>query len=483
MIFNSFSFAVFFIIVLLVCYIIQNTDSLGVDKRIRIRNIFLLCASYYFYAFLKWEFVLLLLLTTLINFFCTSQLVKARHNGNKKKIKAWKWIAFISSLGILCYFKYTNFFIDSINEALILLGISPKLELLQIILPIGISFFTFQALTYTLDVYNGKMEARKNFVDVALFISFFPTILSGPIEKARKFLPQIEEERRVTLDGILEGGKRFIWGLFKKMVIADRLAAYVGEIYSYDPSNCSSITLIVTTVFYSFQVYADFSGYSDMAIGIGRALGFQLSENFKFPYFSTSVKDYWRRWHATLSSWFTQYVYFPMGGNRVTTARWIFNIMVVFLLSGLWHGDKWSYVFWGGLNGIYYLGEHYYKKTKVYDYLHNNNVFQKINPFLSMMVVFALVTIARVFFRTEDVGKALDVLYGFFHNPGSFYWRASAFETAITIALLILFIFLDYIKYKEYRFRPLISYGGYAVLICMMFLFGVSESGFVYFRF
>ncbi|MDL2323424.1 MBOAT family protein, partial [Bacteroidales bacterium OttesenSCG-928-A17] len=431
--------------------------------------------------------------TTAINYFCTLQIVKARDGEEEKgerlrlkserKAKFWKWVAFLSSLGILCYFKYSNFFISSVNDALSLLGIAPKLELLRVVLPIGISFFTFQALTYTLDVYNKKTEVRRNFIDVALFVSFFPTILSGPIEKARNFLPQLEGESRIIFTDIIEGGKRFIWGLFKKMVIADRLAAYIGEVYFFEPSYHSGITLIVTAVFYSFQVYADFSGYSDMAIGIGRALGFKLTENFKYPYFSTSVKEYWRRWHVTLSSWLTEYIYFPMGGNRVKTSRWLFNIIVVFLLSGLWHGDKWSYIFWGGLNGIYYLAEFYYKKTSFYEKLHNNNAFQKINPFLSMVVVFALVTIARVFFRTEDVGKAFQVLSGFFTNEGGFYWRGSAFETAVSMALLVLFIGLDFIRYKEYRFHPLISYGGYAVLICILLLFGVSESGFVYFRF
>ena len=483
MIFNSFSFAVFFAIVLICCYIIQSVYSMPLEKRIRLRNIFLLCASYYFYAFLKWEFVLLLLTTTSINYFCTFQLVKTRKQGNEKKTKLWKWVAFVGSLGILCYFKYSNFFISSVNEALALLGIAPKLELLQIALPIGISFFTFQALTYTLDVYNRKTEERRNFIDLALFVSFFPTILSGPIEKARNLLPQMETEQKITIIGIVEGSKRFIWGLFKKMVIADRLAAYVGEVYFFDPSYHSGITLMTTAVLYSFQVYADFSGYSDMAIGIGKILGFRLTENFKFPYFSTSIKDYWRRWHITLSSWLTEYIYFPMGGNRVKVSRWIFNIVVVFLLSGLWHGDKWSYIFWGGLNGLYYLGEFYYKKSRVYEKLHDSAVFQKINPFLSMLVVFSLVTLARVFFRTEDVGKAVRVLSGFFCNEGNFYWRASAFETAVSMALLVLFIGLDYIRYKEYKFHPLISYAGYAILICLMLLFGVVEDGFVYFRF
>lgn len=483
MIFNSFSFAVFFVIVLICCCAIQNIHSLPLDKRIKWRNILLLGASYYFYAFLKWEFLFLLLGTTLINYISTIQLSKARDKGEEKRANLWRWFAFFASLSILGYFKYSNFFIESVNEALALLGIAPKLELLQVALPIGISFFTFQAVSYTMDVYNKKLDIHKNFIDVALFVSFFPTILSGPIEKARFLIPQVKEERRITLEGIIEGGKRFIWGLFKKMVIADRLALYVMEVYSGNPDNYSSITLIMTAVFYSFQVYADFSGYSDMAIGIGRALGFKLTENFKFPYFSTSVKDYWRRWHITLSSWLTEYIYFPMGGNRVKTSRWIFNIVVVFLLSGLWHGDKWSYIFWGGLNGLYYLGEFYYKKIKFYDFLHNNKAFQKINPFLSMLVVFALVTIARVFFRTEDVGKAFQVLFGFFHNPGAFYWTSSMFTTALTIALLILFIVLDYIQYKEYRFRPLFSYSGYAMLICMIFLFGMAESSFVYFRF
>ncbi|MDH8700989.1 alginate O-acetyltransferase complex protein AlgI [Dysgonomonadaceae bacterium PH5-43] len=480
MIFNSLSFGFFFAIILLCCIALQALPS---DNKVKFRNLILLLSSYYFYAFLKWEFVILLLVTTLINYVSAIKIDKYKLSNNIKT-KYWLWIAVVGSLCILGYFKYVNFFIGSVNDALEVLGISVKLGLLKIILPVGISFFTFQALTYTLDVYKGKMLITKSFTDYALFVSFFPTILSGPIERARNLLPQIQSPTKINLECLIEGGKRFLWGAFKKMVIADRLAVYINMVYASNPEHHSSYTLIVVAIFYSFQIYADFSGYSDMAIGVARAMGFKLNENFKYPYFSTSIKEFWKRWHISLTSWFTEYVYIPLGGNRVSEYRWIFNISSVFLLSGLWHGANWSFILWGALHAIYYLAEYYWKKTNVYILLdRKNTIYSILRNIFSTLIVITLVSIAWVFFRIEDIEKAYGVVMGMFNQSGVFIWGSSAFTTALTLLLLIAFIGLDWIKYKEVKFNPYMSAIGYACLLAMIQLFGVSDGGFVYFQF
>lgn len=479
MVFTSFSFALFFLCVLGLCIIVQQLKTLKEQTRIQLRNIILLIGSYYFYAFLKWEFAFLLLFTTLVNYLCSIQIEINQQQNKLNKSKRWMWVAVITSIGLLGYFKYTNFFIDSINDALHSLGIGMKMDLIKIVLPIGISFFTFQALTYTLDVYKQKIKVSRNFVDVALFVSFFPTILSGPIERARNLLPQLETTSKINGDSLVAGGKLFLWGLFKKMVIADRLGDYINVVYSFDLSTQSSITLIVTTILYSFQIYADFSGYSDMAIGVARAFGFKLGINFNYPYFSTSIKEFWKKWHISLTSWFSEYVYIPLGGNRVSHSRYLFNISAIFLLSGLWHGANWAFIIWGALHAIYYIIEYYYKKTKIYILLPQN----KITHFISMLVVFIFVALAWIFFRLEDTQSSLQAIKSIFVNSGSLYWGISAFTTALTCLLLIVFLVLDWIRYKEIRFNPIISSIGYSVILILVLLCSVSNSGFVYFQF
>ena len=481
MIFNSLSFLLFFIIIFFLCAWIGFSGKIDVKQKVQYRNIILLIASYYFYAFLKWEFLLLLLFTTLVNYVAGYQLGKSESNMRKKR--CWLWMAVLLSVGVLAYFKYANFFIDSVNQAFSLIGIEPKMQLMKIILPVGISFFTFQALSYTLDVYHGKIHARRSFIDVALFVSFFPTILSGPIEKARNLLPQLESPSVISANAVLEGGKRFLWGLFKKIVIADRLGEFVDTIYSRsDLSVFSSQTLIIAAVFYSVQIYADFSGYSDMAIGIAKALGFQLKENFNYPYFSTSIKTFWKRWHISLTSWFSEYLYIPLGGNRVSRFRWMFNISAVFLVSGLWHGANWAFIVWGALHAIYYLIEFFLNKRNhkviLPDWL---NVILKG---LSCFFVFALVTIAWIFFRMEDSAKACLMIENMFTSSVSgVYLGASSFETALTGLLLVVFIIMDWIRFREYKVSWVGSAVFYAVILCMILLFGVSSGGFVYFQF
>lgn len=480
MFFNSYSFVLFFLSLLVGVLLIQWSPGVQEHKKLRWRNIILLVSSYYFYAFLRWEYLLLLLLTTLINYYCGQKLGKLTEKKEKKK---YVFLAVFVSIGILAYFKYANFFIDSVVSALSLLGIAPQLSLAKIALPIGISFFTFQALSYTLDVYNGKMQARKSFVDVALYVSFFPTILSGPIERGRNLIPQIEEYTPLRLSECIEGGKQFLWGLFKKIVIADRLAAYINIVYGGSPEDFSSMTLLMAAVLYSFQIYTDFSGYSDMAIGIGRVLGFRLMTNFKFPYFATSIKEFWKRWHISLTSWFTEYVYIPMGGNRVSEVRWLINISAVFLLSGLWHGANWTFILWGALHTVYYLVEHYYRKWKPVFLLMEKPWLRRLSNLVSVVLVFVLVTIAWVFFRVEDFSKACAIVSRFTDLSGGLYWGMSAFTTMLALFLLFLFFCMEWLLYRQIKLPWVLNAMAYAVVLAMTVLFSVTSGGFVYFQF
>ena len=337
----------------------------------------------------------------------------------------------------------------------------------SILLPVGLSFFTFQALSYSIDIYRGKIIANKNVVDVALFIAFFPTLLSGPIERARNLIPQLQKKTEINYEVVSSGVGLFIWGLFKKVVIADRLAVYVDSIY-FAPDAHSGSTLALAVLFYSFQIYCDFSGYTDMAIGVGRALGFNIMQNFNLPYCASTIRDFWKRWHISLTTWFTEYVYIAMGGNRVTKLRWVLNISAVFLLRGIWHGATISFIIWGGIYAVLYLIEHF---------LH----IQKPN-ILYRLIVFIAVSFAWVFFRLESAEYASLVIWRVCSNIVSpIYLGSSTFSTAITIVLLICFIIREWLQYREVIVKR--TKLEYLLLIFAIALFGVSNHKFVSFKF
>lgn len=328
MFFNTLAFAGFFLCIYIL-FVLTNRNRL-----LPVRNLLLVIGSYYFYSQLHIWFVILLIYITLVNFFCGLWIGRCKTKGSKgKKVVA---VSIVLSLAQLIVFKYAYLVYPSV------------------LLPIGLSFFTFQALSYTIDLYRGKIGVEKNLLTFSLFVSFFPTLLSGPIERARNMLPQYKQVTTVSWDNLAQGASLFIWGLFKKIVIADRLAEYVNMTYFQYETQTGS-TLALAAVFYSFQIYCDFSGYTDMAIGTSKILGFRVMDNFKFPYCTNTIKDFWRRWHISLTSWFTEYIYIPMGGNRVNKARWIFNISSVFLISGIWHGATLPFIVWGAMHAILYL--------------------------------------------------------------------------------------------------------------------------------
>lgn len=441
MVFNSLEYAVFFVIVFAVFFIADYT------RHIKFRNVFLLGASYYFYAQFHWWFIGLLVYVTLINYIFGRWIAARIKMGHSARLQVTS--AMILTLAQLVFFKYAY------------------LAWPSILLPVGLSFFTFQALTYTIDLYRGKIQVEKDVVTFALFVAFFPTLLCGPIERARNMLKQFNLPSAMSWSLFSDGLGLFIWGLFKKVVIADRLAIYVNSVYLF-PENYSGGSLALAAIFYSFQIYCDFSGYADMASGTARMLGFDIIRNFNLPYCVRTIKEFWRRWNISLTSWFTEYVYISMGGNRVSQARWILNISTVFLLSGIWHGATWSFIVWGAMHAVLYLIEYFLK-------IKNPNWIYHIFTFIS-------VTVAWIFFRIENIGEAAYVVSRIFTDFLSpIQWGSSTFATMLTIVLLVLFVCREWLTFKARLIRraPI----EYIVLILCICLFGVSSDQFVYFQF
>jgi len=480
MLFNTPEYFLFLLIVLVGYFLCPG----------KYKNAVLLLASYFFYLHLKWEFGILLLSTTLVNYFCGKK-IGTVINSSKSTAKKWLIVAIVFSIGVLAYFKYTGFFIDSVTGFLSVFGIQAHVSTWKILLPVGISFYTFQSLSYTIDVYRGKQVVERDFIKYALFVSFFPTILSGPIERSTNMLKQFSKKKCFASEDLLEGGKMIIWGLFKKMVVADRLAEYVDWAYATSGSQSGS-TLLLASIFYTFQIYCDFGGYTDIAIGSARMMGFRLMQNFNLPYFADSIKKFWKRWHISLTSWFTEYVYFSLGGNRVKKSRWIFNISAIFLLSGLWHGAAWSFIVWGALHASYYLVEYYInvglKKGGLYEIFSNSRLVK----WFRILLCFSLVNIAWIPFRVTDFGHASNIIGKIFTNlSGMPAVGGSSAATLLTLLMLVLFIIVEIFQYKGYasnyfsksKIPVPFRYFFYASLVIFIALLGVTSSQFVYFQF
>jgi len=478
LLFNSFEYFLFLPAVVLLYFLLP----------FKWRNPFLLIASYYFYMSWKWEFGFLMLFTSAVNYAAG---LKINASKNRRTQRLWLTLAIVASLGVLVYFKYANFFIAEASALLRTLGADVRESYLKVILPVGISFFTFQALSYSIDVYKGKMHVERNFISFTLFVSFFPQLVAGPIERATNLLDQFKKEQHFSSDRLLEGSKLIIWGLFKKVVIADRLAAYVEQIYA-SPELFSGSTLFLATFFFAFQIYCDFSGYSDIAIGSAHILGFRLMQNFNLPYLAKSVRDFWHRWHISLSTWFADYVYKPLGGNRVSTGRWMFNIMAVYLVSGLWHGANWTFIIWGGIFGVLYilefLGDKLLKRARLDEGFYKSKL---IHPF-RVAVIFLAVLVSWVFFRADTTGDAWHIITHMFTGWDRMpYLGSSAFETVLGFALILLLYTIQILQYRgvaSIYMGPTVvprslRWAGYALLLVMIAMFGVSSEQFIYFQF
>lgn len=484
MVFNSFHFLLFFPVVVIGYFSIPY----------KVRYLWLLVASYYFYMCWNAKYALLMTTSILITYL-SGLLITATRSTRLKKL--WVALSFLSNLAILFFFKYYNFFGGAVNHWLESVGMNFTLPSLDLLLPVGISFYTFQALSYTVDVYRGQVEVEKNPLRYALFVSFFPQLVAGPIERSQNLLTQLRLNNRFDYDRAKHGFVLMLGGFFKKVVIADRLAIFVNEVYN----NCArygAAALWLATLFFAFQIYCDFSGYSDIAIGCAKVMGYNLMKNFDRPYGARSIAEFWRKWHISLSTWFKDYLYIPLGGSRVSFSRWSFNTMVVFLTSGLWHGANWTYILWGGIHGIYQIigratramrDAAYEKLGIAKDGLFRNAV--------STVVTFGLVCLAWVFFRANSLADALYILrtmvtFGggaFELTEGMGYWQDVVLGGALIPLLLMAEHFLHrhggnaWLQRRALPVRWLV----YMVGILSVVLFGIygslTEASFIYFQF
>lgn len=468
MLFNSLTFLIFFPIVCIVYFLLPTT---------RYRNLFLLAASYYFY--MNWEsaYALLILTSTIITYGCGILVEKST---DKKRKRTFLTTSLVLNLSILFLFKYYNFIGDSITDMLHTCGIAWQVPGLHVLLPVGISFYTFQAIGYTIDVYRGTIRAESDFFTYALFVSFFPQLVAGPIERAKNLLPQFHEEQHtLDYDRIMAGLRMMLWGYFLKLCIADRCGIDVDMVFN-NVDKYTGTSYIITAILFTFQIYGDFAGYSLIAIGAAKVMGFRLMENFHRPYFSTTVGEFWKRWHISLSTWFMDYLYIPLGGNRVGALRHYFNLFVTFLISGLWHGANWTFVAWGALHGIVLCVEKAIGISK--------KQFSGISKLIHWGITFIIVCFAWILFRANSIDDAVTIICGIFTQIGRPRLDPANLMADI-IALSILFVveLLQEHGKGGMLLHPsswLARHLQMALLIAFILLFGVLGSDqFIYFQF
>tara|TARA_R110001632_G_scaffold186410_1_gene306794 strand:- start:4759 stop:6081 length:1323 start_codon:yes stop_codon:yes gene_type:complete len=439
-------------------------------------------ASYVFYGWWDWRFLSLILLSTIVDYSIGLQFKKTKQEGKKKYLL---WGSLLFNLGVLGFFKYYNFFIENWVEAWSSLGITMHKSSLNIILPVGISFYTFQTLSYTIDVYRKKLEPTKNFVAFASFVSFFPQLVAGPIERASNLLPQFYKKRVFNYEMAVSGLKLILWGLFKKVVIADNCAVYVNDIFA-NYHEQSGLTLIIGAVFFAFQIYGDFSGYSDIAIGTGRLFGFDLMRNFNYPYFSRDIAEFWRRWHISLSTWFRDYLYIPIGGSRGNKWFQLRNVFVIFLVSGFWHGANWTFVVWGGINALLFLPLLLTKNNRVnLDVVAKQGIFPSVKEFFQMSLTFSFTTLAWIFFRAENMSQAIHYLQKIvvFND-----FIPKVIRQKRMLPLLLFFILVEWFSRNEevvFVFQSKFRYLFYLLCILMILYYSSAseKTSFIYFQF
>ncbi|MBU3822729.1 MBOAT family protein [Flavobacteriaceae bacterium XHP0103] len=477
MLFNSFTFLIFFIVVFFVYWF-------PLRKKLNAQTVFILISSYVFYGWWDWRFLALIVLSTLVDFYVGKQLDK------QEQLQKRKWLLALSvvvNLGLLCYFKYAGFFIENWVIAWESIGVSFNIKSLHIILPVGISFYTFQTMSYTIDIYRKQIKHTSSLINFAAFVAFFPQLVAGPIERASHLLPQFGEKRVFNYGYAKSGVYLVVWGLLKKMVIADTCATYVNEIFdNYD--NMNTLSLLLGAVYFAFQIYGDFSGYSDIAIGISRLLGFDLKQNFNKPYFSRSIAEFWRRWHISLSTWFRDYLYIPLGGKRVNALLKTRNVFAVFLISGFWHGANWTYVSWGFLHALYFLPLLLFNQNKKYPNQVNVG-FNKhgIVNLLKIGFTFTIVVLAWVFFRAKTISDAFAYIKRAMSNL-NFSLEYLSIERYSFEALLLILCFVAVEWFSRNYEHPFLGrfkllYFTLAVLTIMVFGVYSEHRDFIYFQF
>jgi alginate O-acetyltransferase complex protein AlgI len=483
MLFNSLDFAIFLPVVFILYWFVTNKD-------LKAQNALLLAASYFFYACWDWRFLFLLLFSTLLDYFTG---LKMQSTNDQKNKRFWLWLSILVNLGFLGVFKYYNFFATSFAEGMSAFGLQVNPGTLTVILPLGISFYTFHGLSYVIDVYKNKVKAEKNFVDYAVFVSFFPLLVAGPIERATHLLPQIKKPRTFDYTKAVDGLRQILWGLFKKIVIADNCAEFANQIFD-GSAEYSGSTLVLGAVFFAFQIYGDFSGYSDIAIGTARLFGIDLFRNFAYPYFSRDVAEFWRRWHISLTSWFRDYVYIPLGGSKGSTEMKIRNTFIIFLLSGLWHGANWTFIAWGALNAFYFLPLLLSNKNRNHlETVAQGSLFPTVKEFLQIAGTFALTVFAWIFFRAENIGHALSYVSGIFSTSLFSLPELSLIKEArAAILMVFLFLVIEWLgREKEYaiqglglKWKRLARWSFYLCIVFLIFMYiKTEETPFIYFQF
>jgi len=495
--FNSVEFFIFFFVVTTTYFLIPH----------KYRYLLLLFSSCYFYMAFVPIYILILGFTIVIDYFSGILIEKAEG----KRRKTYLIISLASNILVLAVFKYYNFFNENITQLMNSLGFDNPMPYLSILLPIGLSFHTFQAMSYTIEVYRGNQPAVRNFGIYSLYVMFYPQLVAGPIERPQNLLHQFTEKHYFDYKRVTNGLKLMVWGLFKKVVIADRLSLFVDQVYN-DPTSYQGLSLIVATVFFTFQIYCDFSGYSDMALGAAEVMGFKLMQNFKRPYFSKTISEFWKRWHISLSSWFKDYVYIPLGGNRGLKWRWYFNLFVVFLLSGFWHGANWTFVIWGALHGFYLIFGITTKpmRDKLNSFI-GLNKFPRFLSLIQIIITFLLVSFAWIFFRANSLNDAFyicsnlftglgdsisSILNGFAQrgqgkNVFSQIFLGQLIEDFIIAVLGIALMEFVHYKQRNKSLRELVSTkpfyvrwaGYYAIILAILFLGVYGQRQFIYFQF
>jgi len=487
MLFHSIDFAIFLPIVFVLYWFVFA-------KNLKAQNFFLLVASYVFYGWWDWKFLSLLFISTIVDY-CIGIGLANQENENRRRLLLG--ISLLANLGMLGFFKYYNFFVYSFVDAFSFFGTRINPRTLDIILPVGISFYTFQTLSYTIDVYRRKLEPTRDFIAFAAFVTFFPQLVAGPIERATKLLPQFFVNRVFDLSKASDGMRQILWGLFKKMVIADNCAIYANTIFN-NSDDYSGTTLFLGALFFAFQIYGDFSGYSDIAIGTARLFGFDLMQNFAFPYFSRNIGEFWRRWHISLSTWFRDYLYIPLGGSKGSWGLKIRNVFIIFLVSGFWHGANCTFIVWGALHALYFLPLLLIGRNRAHmDIVAQGRVFPSFNELVSVMVTFSLTTFAWIFFRAENLGHAISFIHNMF---AGFLQTASLVESfnfivhtvgGTRLSIFALFFIVEWLgRENKYAIENLfatrsrtVRWAFYYSIIIVTILYAGIEQEFIYFQF
>lgn len=482
MLFNSVSFGIFLPIVFFLYWFVFN-------KKLNHQNLLLLVASYFFYGCWDYRFLFLLMFSTFLDYYSGIKIFEAKTTTLKK---TWLWISIGINLGFLGLFKYYNFFMDSLSVSLSVAGVDSHFDTLKIILPIGISFYTFHGLSYVIDIYKDKIKPERDFVEYSVFVSFFPLLVAGPIERATHLLPQIQKKRVFDYAMAVDGSKQILWGLFKKIVIADNCAQYANMFFN-NSEDYGGSSLYLGALFFTFQIYCDFSGYSDVALGTARLFGMELLRNFAFPYFSRDIAEFWRRWHISLSTWFRDYLYIPLGGSKGSLGKKIRNTFIIFIVSGFWHGANWTFIIWGAINALLFLPLLISKNNRNnLETVAQGKLFPNMKEVFQMIITFHFTLLAWVFFRAESVTHAISYISEIF-SPSLF--SIPKFEgqnkAMATLALVFGFMVVEWFGREQQfalqkfgnKWKPAIRYAFYYALIAIIFLFGGSQQAFIYFQF